>query len=151
MKPREKIGIVGRTGSGKSSLLITLLRIIEYEGDIIIDNINIKKIGLHDLRTKVAVIPQEPVLFSGTIRTNLDQFNKYSENDIWEALEVKFKVIFQRTSAKPFVTELGGLDSVILERGSNLSVGQRQLICIARAVLRVSELLRIEKSNYSNG
>lgn len=92
VKPREKIGIVGRTGSGKSSLLLTLLRIVDYEGEIKIDNINIKQINLNFLRTKIAVIPQEPTLFSGTIRSNLDPFCTYNDSDIWEALEVIMKL-----------------------------------------------------------
>lgn len=88
IKPREKIGIVGRTGSGKSSLLISLLRIVELsEGEIVIDEIDVSKIGLADLRSRVAIIPQEPILFVGTIRENVDLFGKNTDDEIWEALD----------------------------------------------------------------
>lgn len=88
IKPKEKIGIVGRTGSGKSSLLISLLRIVEIsEGQIIIDGIDVSKIGLKDLRSRIAIIPQEPILFVGTIRENVDLFGKNTDEEIWRALD----------------------------------------------------------------
>ena len=88
IKPKEKIGIVGRTGSGKSTLLISLLRIVELAGgEIIIDDFDVSKFGLKDLRSRIAIIPQEPILFVGTIRENIDLFNKNTDEEIWKALD----------------------------------------------------------------
>ncbi|KAI1235931.1 hypothetical protein IHE44_0002024 [Lamprotornis superbus] len=130
IKPKEKIGIVGRTGSGKSSLGMALFRLVELSGGCIkIDGVKINDIGLADLRSKLSIIPQEPVLFSGTVRSNLDPFNQYSEEQIWAALE--------RTHMKECIAQLPmKLDSEVMENGENFSVGERQLLCIARALLR---------------
>lgn len=89
IKPTQKVGIVGRTGAGKSSLTLALFRMIEpAEGKIVIDGVNISDIGLHDLRSNITIIPQEPVLFSGSLRFNLDPFNKFSDADLWQSLEM---------------------------------------------------------------
>jgi ATP-binding cassette subfamily C (CFTR/MRP) protein 4 len=138
VKPQEIIGIVGRTAAGKSSILSTILRLHKFEGKIFIDGVDIATLPLETLRSNVSVISQEPALFTGTVRENIDLTGKYADAEIWNALKVvKLEMLFS------------SLDHRISTVDSNLSLGQKQLICLARAIIRNSKIVIMDEVTAS--
>ncbi|KAG7967308.1 hypothetical protein I3843_08G093700 [Carya illinoinensis] len=139
----EKIGVVGRTGGGKSTLIQVFFRLVEPSGGrIFIDDLDICMLGLHDLRSRFGIIPQEPVLFEGTVRSNIDPIGQYSDEEIWKSLErCQLKDV---VAAKP-----DKLDSFVVDNGENWSVGQRQLLCLGRVMLKHCKILFMDEATAS--
>jgi ATP-binding cassette subfamily C (CFTR/MRP) protein 1 len=150
VQPGERVGIIGRTGAGKSSIMATLFRIVELDsGSITIDGLNISTLGLEDLRSRLSIIPQDPTLFRGTVRSNLDPFNKHTDLEIWSALRQADLVDNDTLPTAMTTSSKITLESKIEDEGLNLSLGQRQLMALARALVRGNQIIVCDEATSS--
>ncbi|KAL1863269.1 ATP-binding cassette transporter yor1 [Paecilomyces lecythidis] len=151
IKPGEKVGIVGRTGAGKSSIMSALFRLVELSGgSITIDNININTVGLSDLRSRMSIIPQDPTLFKGTVRSNLDPFSTHSDLELWSALRQAGLVDSEQNHNETAALQNRvTLDTPVDDQGQNFSLGQRQLMALARALVRNSQIIICDEATSS--
>ncbi|KAF7331368.1 Multidrug resistance-associated ABC transporter protein [Mycena kentingensis (nom. inval.)] len=151
----EKVGVLGRTGSGKSTLALSFFRFVEpTAGRILVDGVDISQIGLTDLRGRLTIIPQDPTILSGTLRGTLDVFGEYEDKDIFEALRrvhlIPSGVVETVTPGEDVNTNVfRDLDSVVAEGGDNFSTGEKQLLCMARAILKRSKVLLMDEATAS--
>jgi len=153
VNPGEKVGILGRTGSGKSTLALSFFRFVEAtEGKILIDGVDLSQVGLADLRSRLTIIPQDPTILSGTLRSTLDVFNEYGDAEIFEALR-RVHLIPSSEEEDPVATVNANvfrdLDSPVSEGGDNFSTGEKQLLCMARAILKRSKVLLMDEATAS--
>jgi ABC-type multidrug transport system fused ATPase/permease subunit len=147
----EKIGVVGRTGSGKSTIALCLFRILEpLKGRILIDNVDISEIGLSKLRSSITIIPKDPTLMEGSLRFNIDPLHNHSDNEIEEVMKkIGFWYMVENYLAENKDKNVNGLDMIIKEDGGNISIGEKQLICITRAILRKSKIIVMDEATAS--
>ncbi|CAI5758659.1 unnamed protein product [Candida verbasci] len=148
--PCNKVGIVGRTGAGKSTIITAFFRFLDPEtGSIKIDDVDISKIGLRNLRQAITIIPQDPTLFSGTVRSNLDPFNAYTDEQIFEALRRTGLITPGESNDQENANKFLNLSSVITEGGGNLSQGERQLVCLSRSLLKNPKVILLDEATSS--
>ncbi|XP_030749669.1 multidrug resistance-associated protein 4-like isoform X2 [Sitophilus oryzae] len=140
IKPGEKIGIIGRTGAGKTTLVSALYRLKDIEGTVLIDDVDIKELNIKFLRKNIGIIPQDPVLFTGTVRYNIDPKGLFPDSELWEILH-KLEL----------ATSLKSLDQFVAENGSNLSYGEKQLLCLCRILLNAYKILVLDEATSSTG